>query len=357
MNTRAGAQAYELCLRESLSKGEDISKSNAKQSPELTFKDFSDQWLKTYVQTNNKFSELVTKQFILKNHLVPWFGRTSLDAIQSPEIERYKAVKQTTLSAKTVNNHLIVLGKCLRTAEEWGHLNKLPKIRLLRTTPPPFDFLSEEELAQLLSDQAEPKWHLMVNIAAKTGMRRGELLALQWCDINIETGLITVRSSCYRGTITAPKNHRIRYIPISSSLRSLLLKSAKTEGYVFPNECGQVIQGGTVTNVLLRMCRRNKIRPIGWHTLRHTFASQLAMKGASLSAIKELLGHSSITMTTRYAHISSAALKNTVELLDSVPQPIQEKKIFGQQVVNNKFFTSSVLEETNVTSPYPFAQP
>jgi site-specific recombinase XerD len=70
---------------------------------------------------------------------------------------------------------------------------------------------------------------------------------------------------------------------------------------------------------LWRACKRASLRQIGWHVLRHSFASHLVMKGATLKAVQELLGHADIRMTMRYAHLSASARREAVELLDRGP--------------------------------------
>ena len=67
---------------------------------------------------------------------------------------------------------------------------------------------------------------------------------------------------------------------------------------------------------LKRCCKRAKLRQIGWHCLRHTFASHLVMKGASLKSVQELLGHATMEMTMKYAHLSPQVRRDAVELLD-----------------------------------------
>jgi len=79
----------------------------------------------------------------------------------------------------------------------------------------------------------------------------------------------------------------------------------------------------------MKLCNKAGLRTIGWHKLRHTFASQLVAAGVSLKATQELLGHSDVRMTLRYAHLAPSALRSAVEVLEN-PQPIS----IGQQVVN-----------------------
>ena len=85
---------------------------------------------------------------------------------------------------------------------------------------------------------------------------------------------------------------------------------------MFCDDAGRMLTKNECRRPLHGMCRRAGLRKVGWHVLRHTFASHLAMRGAPLRAIQELLGHASIEMTMRYAHLSPDATKAAVELLD-----------------------------------------
>jgi integrase len=288
------------------------------------------------VRTNNKLSEQKTKEGILEKHLLPFFGDMEIEKISGMHIERYKAAKRADgLVEKTVNNHLTVLGKCLRTAQEWGIVEKLPKITNLKVPPVRFDFLSPEEVDLLLGDTREPFWTVMVRLAVRTGMRRGELMGLDWSDVDLERGIVTVRRSLVCGQLSTPKNNRTRYIPLTHDAWEMLATRSKSQGLVFERPDGRPLDKSVAGPAIERMCKRVGLRLIGWHTLRHTFASQLAVRGVPLPVIKDLLGHSSITMTMRYAHIAPSSLRDAIAVLEpSAPVPFldSKKKLFGHQV-------------------------
>jgi site-specific recombinase XerD len=81
---------------------------------------------------------------------------------------------------------------------------------------------------------------------------------------------------------------------------------------------GNLLTDGETRHPLWRACNRAGLRQIGWHCLRHTFASQLVMRGATMSAVQELLGHATILMTMRYAHLAPEVVRETVKLLDGL---------------------------------------
>jgi integrase len=197
------------------------------------------------------------------------------------EIEAYKAAKVVSgLSPKTINNHLTVLRRLLVVACEWGKLASVPHFRWLRAPAPEFDFLTFEE-AERLVDGADADWRPMIMIAMRTGLRQGELLALRWDDVDLVAGRLMVRRSAVSGVVGTPKSGKSREVPLSddaiAALRSL---ASRFRGeLVFCKEDGKMLTEGECKHPLWRACRKAGLRRIGWHLLRHTFASHLAMRG------------------------------------------------------------------------------
>ncbi|MCX6714768.1 MAG: site-specific integrase [Candidatus Uhrbacteria bacterium] len=327
---RAGAASYELVLRQRLARGEPVLMS---EQAEQSFSEFAAEWFRTYVQTNNKPSEQRTKMLNLKNHLLPFFGRLPLKKISSSLVEQYKAKKLSeNLSPKTVNNHLVVLSKCLHTAKDWGHVNDCPTIKHLKTVSQRLDFLSPIESQQLIENASYPMWQEMVFLALRTGMRLGELFGLEWQDIDFPRRLLTVQRSIVQGIVGTPKNGKTRHIPLTTDVCRALFEMRQPAGLVFARPDGSPLSHIMAQNAIRQVCKRADVRRVSWHILRHTFASQLATRGVPLTAIKELLGHSSITMTMRYAHLAPSTLRDAVNVLENQKSP--EKESLGQPVGN-----------------------
>lgn len=339
-NTAAGARMYESLLRQKAVKGEPIGITSDEMP---VFSEFTSRWMDVYVRTNNKHSEILNKESVLRAHLVPFFGSKKLDKIKTVDIESYKSMKlQSGQSPKSVNNHLIVLNKCFNTAKDWCILENIPKIKLLRVPPQEFDFLDEAN-CQLLIDNCEGILRNMVLVALKTGLRFGELIALQWTDIDFANSLMTVQRSITRGVIGSPKSNRIRYIPFLDEVKDILLDMRSETGFVFQGDNGQALNSVTCLRWLHKSCKKAGLRKIGWHTLRHTFASHLAQKGFSIIIIKELLGHADIKTTMRYSHLSGQVTREAVRSLYQV----------GHNMVtvpknNNENILVSNLRETKI---------
>lgn len=184
-------------------------------------------------------------------------------------------------------------------------------------------FLSREEIRRLLG-VCGSSLRPIVLAALHTGMRRGELLALTWKDIDFETGIVHVRES---------KSGRPRRVPLTATLHFVLegLHSANSStlgASVFvrgePKNDGRKVQKRHVVDAGWLHSRFQKAREeagleqtFRFHDLRHTFASHLAMSGIDLLTVRDLLGHSSVQMTERYAHLSPSHRTRAVSILDA----------------------------------------
>ena len=316
-NTSAAAKTYESVLRGRLAAGQPlIPPPPVKQQ---TFAEFSKTWFETYVMTNNKPSEQKSKRTTLAAHLVPWFGHKQLDMISGEDIESYKAAKlKLGLSRKTINNHVTILRKALRTAVDWNKLDRVPHVTLLHTIPVERDFLTLEEGERLLTAaKRQPLWHAMILTALRTGIRFGELIGLHWEDVDLERQTFTIRHSLVNGIMGSPKNHQQRTIPFSDSVKNALLSLPRQHAeLVFVLRNGQPIPRTTATSALHRICQQAMLRRVGWHTLRHSCASHLGMLRGTLLEAQRMLGHSTLAMTERYTHLVPDTLRTAVVDLD-----------------------------------------
>jgi integrase len=314
VQTRRAAEKLEHEIREGLTRAGSAELADPADVPTLA--EFSQRFMTTYAATNNKLSEVESKRMILRVHLVPELGDCRLDRIGPPEIEAYKAKKlEKKLARKTINNHLTVLRKMLSTAAEWRLLASVPPFKWMKPPPPEFDFLTFDEAHRLIVG-ADTEWRTMVTVALRTGLRLGELLALRWIDVDLDGGRLIVRRAVSRGVVGTPKNGRSREVPLSKQAAAALREHPRSGDLVFCDAGGSMLTKGATKWPLRRACRQAGLRNIGWHVARHSFASHLVMRGASIKSVQELMGHSTIEMTMRYAHLSRDARRDTVQLLD-----------------------------------------
>jgi integrase len=307
--------AYEAVLRRRLADGQPLNPTPA--PPALTFAKFSSEWFETYVRTNNKPATQASRWTTLKVHLVPAFGALALSEIDVAKLERYKMAKLAEgLSARTINHHLSALSRCLHDAVTWGVLAVVPRLKLLRPAPWRSDFLSHQEADQLVAATAEGTWRTMATLALNTGLRIGEIFGLHWSDIDFTARQLVVRRSIVNGIVGTPKNNRERQVPLSAAAVAALATMPRDHQLVFHRGKGKPLIHATAGNHLRHACERARIRPIGWHVLRHTFASWLVADGVPLPVVQRLLGHANIEMTMRYSHMAPSSFRSAIDVLE-----------------------------------------
>ena len=314
VNNKAGAEKFERDLRKA-KLGSDDEPSTPLESP--TVEVFADVFVDEYAIGNNKHSEVMGKRSVLKHHLLPEFGRMRLNQIGHDEISRFKAKKvKAGLAAKTVNNQLTVLYCLLSEAHRRKLILAMPVKQWAKAPKPSFRYLNFDEASALVKAAEEP-WRTMIYVALKAGLRLGELLALRWCDVDLAQRQITVRQAFAYGKLGTPKSDQPRSVPISKVLLSVLEQYRHKRGpFVFCHDDGEPLTKGECKWPLWRASVAAGLGRIGWHVLRHTFASHLAILGAPIKHIQELLGHSDIRVTMRYAHLSPQARVGSIGLLD-----------------------------------------
>jgi integrase len=251
-------------------------------------------------------------------HLVPKLGTKRLDAITSETVQRLKHSLKTR-SAKTVNNVLTVLNTLLKQAVAWEVIERMPcTIRLLpiaKSSARFHDFDDYERLVEAAQDDQQA--YLIVLLGGEAGLRCGEMMALEWGDVNLAKRQLGVQRSAWKGHVTAPKGGRLRYVPLTSRLTAALREHRHLRGpRVLCSDTGTPLTQREVQGLVARAARRANLRNGGVHILRHTFCSHLAMRGAATRAIQELAGHQEIVTTQRYMHLSPAAIEGAIRLLD-----------------------------------------
>jgi integrase len=254
-------------------------------------------------------------------YLIPQLGSRTLDTISNEQVQRLK-LSLREKSPKTVNNVLSVLSMLLKQAVEWGVLEKMPcSIRLMRVTRTDAAFHDFEAHERLLdaAQTIDPRSYLIALLGGEAGLRAGEIVALEWADIDLDRRQIIVRHSDWNGELTTPKNGRIRHIGMTERLATALRKHRHLRHRrVLCKDDGTPLTRQGCWSRVRYAAKRAKV-PTGVHILRHTFCSHLAMQGAPMRRVQELVGHQSLAMTQRYSHLTPASLDSTIRLLDNRP--------------------------------------
>lgn len=229
-------------------------------------------------------------------------------------------------SNATVNRYMAVLSHAFTIGVKecgWVDSNPLAKVTKAKEPRGRVRFLSEDERAALMDacrKSASPDLYPAVVLALSTGARQQEILGLRWPQIDLNRRVAILDKT---------KNKERRVLPLAGPALELLKDRAKVErtdtDLVFPARKKQ--EDGTIAPVDLRTpfqtaLKRAGIKDFHWHDLRHSAASYLAMNGASLAEIAEILGHKTLAMVKRYAHLSDAHTAGVVERMN--------RAIFGE---------------------------
>jgi len=284
-----------------------------------TLKQFAPRFIDGNARANRlKPSGIASKQQVLRVHLLPFAGHKRLDAITNEDVQKLKSW-MVVKAPKTVNNVLTVLNVLLKKAVEWDVLDRMPcTIKLLRVDRGKASFHDFDEYARLVevAERIDARTLLIVLLGGDAGLRCGEMLALEWGDVDLSKRQLCVRQSDWNGEVGTPKSGRIRWVPLTRRLTAVLaahrhLKSKR----VLCQDDGHPFTRQIVQNRMILAAKRAKVQR-GIHILRHTFCSHLSMRGAPARAIQELAGHSELGTTQRYMHLSPAALEAAINLLD-----------------------------------------
>lgn len=284
-----------------------------------TLETFAPRFVDGHARANrHKPSGIASIESILRWHLVPTLGPKRLDAITNEQVQRLKFALRTR-APKTVNNVLTVLSTLLKRAVEWGELDRLPcTIKLLPNPKKTMGFHDFDQYERLLTIAAsrDPQAYLMVLLGGDAGLRLGEIIALEWRDVDLAARRLTVQRSDWIGQVTVPKGGRFRQLPMTQRLTAAL----KASRHLRSERVICLSDGGPITRdrVIKAVRRAQRVAGIeqGVHILRHTFCSHLAMRGAPARAIQELAGHADLSTTQRYMHLSPAATEEAIRLLD-----------------------------------------
>jgi integrase len=283
----------------------------------LLFSELASRYLANRELIGLKRTTLMDYDSYTRVHLLPAFGALEIEAITIELIEKFIAAKrQEGKAVKSILNYLGLLHAMFAFAVRRGWCTRNPvalvdKPRGARNLD--IRFLDTHELEALLAatptDARGTTERVLYLTAAMTGLRRGELLALRWQDLDWTAGVVRVRRNYTRGQFGTPKSRRSsRAVPLAQRVRDeLRLHHARSRfqgpaDLVFPHpELGVVLDPAKLRKRFQTAARRAGLRPVRIHDLRHTFGTRMAAAGAPLRWIQEWLGHSDYRTTTLYA--------------------------------------------------------
>ena len=279
-----------------------------------------------YVASKTWSRSLKVENERFNNHLAPQFGDRTFYEIETDEVRKFKDVLLTKRSDQTTKHVLALLRRIINYGVEEKKMPP-PDPNILKIELPPVfneqaDTLSDEEYERLLTAAAhEENWKAgaAVLLALATGMRKSEILLLEWRRVNLDIKFITLRAK----DVKAKKPQKVY---LNDFAVEILLKIPRTSRYVFPGQSDDKPLPN-LSPYLRRIREAAKLpkttRPL--HAWRHVFASRLATKGESLYVIQRLLRHSTSRMTERYAHLADEALMRASDKTSEDLRKAQER--------------------------------
>ena len=303
---------------------------NEPQQKEIvTLRVFIDEY-SNFIKQNRSKAYHVSVMSAFK-HLVEFFGaQKSLREMGLKETENFCSYLQ-----QKVNNGYHVYYRTLKAAfnkaSEWEYVkeNYFLKIKLPKKQKLAPVFINSDQLIVISGQIKNQTVKEFVIFAFYTGMRLDEIINLRWKNIDLGNRIITVGDENF-----TTKGRKQRFIPICEEVFVILTNLKKTPSFILPlikeeNICsyvfcksdGKKYTGDHISQSFKRACKAAGMESsIHFHSLRHSFASNLVQKGVPLYTIKELLGHSSISTTEIYSHLNMDSLREAVKKLDD-PHP------------------------------------
>ena len=280
---------------------------NKRNPGRMAFSEFAQKYLTEVVP----LMKSIRSETIRVRRWVRDLGTKRLSEITRAEMDAWQREMRTRCKPSTVNREMCRLRHMLNKAVEWGLLEKSPMqgLKFLHENNARQRYLSLEECERLIRACISSRVRAIVVIAIHTGMRLGEILSLRHQDLDFSSGMILVPDS---------KNGEPRHIPMDSTVASLLAKYPRhsCSELVFANKVGGKLSA--IRNSFKDACKRAGILDLHFHDLRHSYASHWVMSGGDLYVLKNILGHKSIVMTQRYAHLSPEFKRAAVNRMDNI---------------------------------------
>jgi len=295
------------------------------EAKKRTIADAINRYIKDVLPTKPKLQSDQTTQLEWFKNEIGDYTLADLTAAMLAEC-RDKLLTETGLrgkvrTASTVNRYLAAFSAMLTTAKnEWHWITESPISNVKKPTEnrSRVRYLSDDERTRLLAacQNSKNKYlHLCVSLALATGMRQSELMLLNWRDVNLTDGYIILHET---------KNGERRRVPVTGRILEQLKNHAKVRridtALLFPSSVDST-KPVNLRKTFNTALKQAEIEDFHWHDLRHCTASYLAMNGASLAEIAEILGHKTLSMVKRYSHLSDSHVSNVVASMNN--------KIFG----------------------------
>jgi integrase len=294
-----------------------------------TFAEYAEHWLGTYAATAVKPRVLVGYRKAVEE-FAALHGERKLAALSRSDVKAYVGAKLAESASGTVRNRLVPVRELLAHAVEDGLIPanpaagiRIPQSRARKIVPP-----SRADVEKLI-EHARPEAQPVFVVAAVCGLRRGELFALRWVDVDFESGMLHVHASNYATTISDTKTEAgERYVPLFESARKALAEAklrsrfAQPQDFVFATVVGTPLDPGNfVRREFKPALTRANLDAFRFHDLRHFAVSALIAAGADIKLLQAIAGHASATMTLEvYGHLMTARVQEAALRYDPLAE-------------------------------------
>jgi integrase len=285
---------------------------NISYTPNLTFKDFLlkfDSFIKTEKAKNTQDKYHIAIKYLEEVKRINYLSDITPELLQKLKEHLISQGK----GAHGINRYISVLKAMMRTAEKWKLISpqEWSLLSKIRTPRGRVEFHTEKEIKKLLEAAPSLDWQIIIRLGARAGLRRGEIAALRWKDVNFKERQLYVAPN---------KTDKHRFVPIAPDLLKALKtaqKHAKNDFVVNIGSEGSRWTKDYLTSYYREIAQRANVKSF-LHKLRHTFASHLVQAGVDLYSVSKLMGHSSIKMTEIYAHLAPKTLQEAILKLPKI---------------------------------------
>lgn len=326
-----------------------------------TLAEFLERWLKDYAWPNLAPRTAEGYQSIIRWHLIPQLGNITLTQLKPEHLQKYYAERLAKgrcngkggLTPLTVRHHHMALHRALQVAVKWGLIARNSADAI---DPPSFQrremrVMNEDNIETFLEAARSTPYYALFYLALFTGMRRSELLALRWSDVDLILGQVSVsrslhhlrdRSLVFRTPKTARGRRTIALSPSTcivlreykekqETSRAMLGIPLKNDNLVFSRIDGRPLLPDTVSHAWTKLAHRHGLEGIRLHDARHTHASLMLKQGIHPKIVQKRLGHASIQTTLdTYSHVAPGLQEAAAARFDELLTPKREKKAVGK---------------------------
>lgn len=305
--------------------------------PDQMLEQYLEYWIEEVHKPTIKLSSYVKYRKLIRLYILPELGKIKLQKLTPQHINSlYRKMEKRGLKPKTINSVHGLLHKALDNAVKWGYMarnvcDSVSPPRLVKTEIQP---LTMEQAHKLLEAVRGHRLETLLTLALTTGMRRGELLALRWSDVDLERGSIHVRHTVdhiprYGYVETEPKTKKAQRLIMLPSFVVDALKQHRIEqqeqrlkagdnwqdlNLVFTGLHGNYLNPRYLPKMFSKVLMEAGLPHIRFHDLRHSAATILLSMGVQLKVVQEILGHSTIVMTADiYSHVLPSIQKEAME--------------------------------------------